>query len=437
MVGAVLRRAGHEVRVLDAPALGTGPREILQEAKGFQPQVIGLTAVTPAIGMAGRLSRMMKECFPDVPVVAGGPHVTALPEETLREYPSIDCLVRGEGEETLPDLVSHLCGGGRAALLNGVTGRQGEEILAGPPRPAVSDLDSLPFPAWDLLEGFPRLYRPALFKYRRLPATHIVSSRGCPNQCTFCDTSVFGRRVRFHSAEYVLAMIRHLVKRFGMREIIFEDDQFLLRHERVASLCEGLLGMRGSVSWSCSARVGSVPDVSLLKLMKRSGCWQISYGIESGNQRILDSARKGITVKEAERAVRLTHQAGILSKGFFILGLPGETERTLEETRRFVKKIPLGDISVFMLTPFPGSEIFEMLKRQGAAHWDFEKMNILSVVHVPEGLQEGTLLEAQRRLMREFYLRPGLLLRYLRRLAANPADLMNMVRALKGFLSYV
>ena len=171
--------------------------------------------------------------------------------------------------------------------------------------------------------------------------------------------------------------------------------------------------------------------------MKRSGCWQISYGIESGNQKILDFAKKAITIDQIEKAVRLTHKAGILSKGYFIFGLPYETEETMKKTIRFANSIPLNDISAFTLTPFPGSEMYDIAEQHGTIEKDFEKMNLLDVVYVPNGLSKEKLFYYQQRFMKEFYLRPRIIGNYLKRLLANPLNVFNMIKAFSGFLNSV
>jgi len=232
-------------------------------------------------------------------------------------------------------------------------------------------------------------------------------------------------------------MIDYLVKKFGVREIIFEDDQFLIKKERVAEICEGLLKANWRISWCCSGRVNSVNDIELLKLMKRSGCWQVSYGIESGSQEILDFAKKGTTIAQIVNAVRLTNEAGILSKGYFIFGLPRETEHSMRNTINFAKSIPLNDMSAFILTPFPGSEMFDIAKQHGTVKKDFEKMNLLNVVYVPKGLTEETLLYYQQRFMKEFYLRPRIIGNYLRRSITNPSNAFVMFKAFCGFLQSV
>ena len=437
ILGAVLRESGHHVRILDASALGLSYKETIEEIKKFGPDIIGLTAVTPSIFKTARLASMIKGTYPSMPIVIGGPHFTAVPHKTLTDYPAFDYGVIGEGEHTVVDLVEALSASRKASNVPGVAFRKNGKVNFSPSRPAIKDLDTLPFPAWDLLDKFPSRYRPALFKYKRLPSTHIISSRGCPHKCIFCDTSVFSRQIRFHSAEYVLEMIRYLVRDFNIREIIFEDDQFLIKKQRVAKICEGLLKAKYNVAWSCSGRVNSVNDLGFLKLMKRSGCWQINYGIESASQKILDFAKKAITIEQVEKAVSLTHRAGILAKGYFIFGLPYETEETMEKTIRFAKFIPLTDISVFMLTPFPGSRMYEIAKQHGTIENDFEKMNILDIVYVPKGLSKVTLLYFQRRFMKEFYLRPRIVGNYFKRFIFNPLNLFRMLKAFYGFLQSV
>jgi len=436
-LGSALRMAGHRVRIVDASARGWGGGQVIDEIKKFQPDVIGLTAVTPSIAKTANLASKIKEVVSSVPIVIGGPHFTAVPQKTLIDNRAFDYGVVGEGETTIVELVDVLAQGNVPSQVPGVVYRENGAIRFAPPRDPIIDLDSLPFPAWDLLDGFPSQYRPALFKYKRLPATHVVSARGCPNNCVFCDTSVFGRRVRFHSTEYVLEMVQHLIKRFNVREIIFEDDQFLLKKGRVAKICERFLKAKWRISWSCSGRVNSVDDFELLKLMKRSGCWQINFGIESGNQQILDHAKKKITTDQVENAVRLTQKAGILSKGYFIFGLPTETEKTMEDTIRFAKKLPLNDVSVFMLTPFPGSPVYEVADKYGSLEQNFENMNILNAVFIPNGLTKEHLLSYQRRFMREFYLRPRIIGNYLGRLISNPSNILSMFKGSFGFLEHV
>ena len=437
MLGAVLRDNGHRVRIIDASAQCLSYDQTLEEIKKFKPDIVNLTAVTPSINKTVHLATLVKNLNPNITTVIGGPHFTAVPEKTLMDYPVFNYGVVGEGEVTIIELVNTLTANRIPSNVPGVAFRENRKVRFNPPRSPIMNLDSLPFPAWELIDDFPSRYYPALFKYTRLPSTHIISSRGCPHRCIFCDTSVFKRNVRFHSPEYVIEMVSFLVKRFKIKEVIFEDDQFLVNKKRVEKICEGLLKAKLDIVWSCSGRVNSVNDLALLRLMKRSGCWQINYGIESASQKILDFAQKAITIDQIKKAVRLTHKAEILSKGYFIFGLPFETEETMKNTIRFAKRIPLADVSVFMLTPFPGSRLYDIAEKYGTIDNDFKKMNILNVVYVPKGLSKEKLLYFQRRFMKEFYLRPRIIVNYIKRLSSNPLNLLRMLKAFYGFLQSV
>jgi radical SAM superfamily enzyme YgiQ (UPF0313 family) len=437
MLGSVLQNSRHRVRIIDSSAQNLGYEETLGEIIRFQPDIVGFTAVTPSIFRTVKMATMVKKIFPSIPILIGGPHFTAIPEKTLKDYPVFDYGIMGEGEATIVEIVDALSANRKPSNVAGIVFREDGKVYFNPPRPPILELDSLPFPAWKLLDDFPSRYHPALFKYKRLPSTHIISSRGCPYKCIFCDTSVFSRQIRFHSPEYMLGMVEFLVKHFKIKEVIFEDDQFLLKRRRVEKICEGLLKAKLNIAWSCSARVNSVNDIDLLKLMKRSGCWQINYGIESANQKILDFSKKAIRIDQIEKAVRLTHKAGILSKGYFIFGLPFENEETMENTIRFAKRIPLNDMSIFTLTPFPGSEMYDIAKNHGTIEKDYEKMNLLDLVFVPNGLSKKRLLHYQQRFMREFYLRPRIIGNYVGRLIANPYNIINMFKASYGFLGYI
>jgi len=437
MLGAVLRENGHRVRIVDASAQCLNYEQTLKIINEFKPEIVNYTAVTPSIHNTVRLATMVKSLYPNITAVIGGPHFTAVPEQTLIDYPVFNYGVVGEGETTIVELVNTLTANKIPSNIDGVAFLENGKVRFNSPRSPIMNLDSLPFPAWELLDDFPSKYYPALFKYKRLPSTHIISSRGCPHRCIFCDTSVFKRKIRFHNPEYVLEMVKYLVNRFKIKEVIFEDDQFLVNKERVEKICEGLLKTKLDIAWSCSGRVNSVNDIALLRLMKRSGCWQINYGIESANQKILDFAQKAITVEQIEKAVRLTSEAEILSKGYFIFGLPFETEETMKNTIRFAKRIPLYDVSVFMLTPFPGSSLYNIAEKYGTIENDFKKMNILDVVYVPEGLSKEKLLYFQKRFMKEFYLRPRIVGNYLKRLLSNPLNLLRILRAFYGFLQSI
>jgi len=435
-LAAVTRQHGYPTVLVDAAALDLDPEGLLVRVKTARPDVLGLSATTFSICHAAAFAARVREFFPDITVIIGGPHVSAAPLETMQRFHEFDVAVVGEGEETIIELLKALDSGGALDAVSGIVIRCEGDVTSTGRRAFLTDLDQLPYPAWDLLEGFPGRYPPASFKVKKLPAASLVTSRGCPNRCIFCDRSVFGSSCHAFSAEYVTGMIRHLVDQFGIREFSFEDDTFITFKKRLVTICQGLISLGLDISWTCLGRVNSI-DAETLELMKRAGCWQISFGIESGSQEILTTIHKNITLEQIGRAVALCREAGILSKGFFIVGHPGETRQTLKQTLEFALKLPLDDISVTMLTPFPGTEIYERAAEFGEFDSDWSRMNLLNTVFIPHGLTHEDLEQNQREILRRFYLRPRIILGYLRRLAANPAMLKGLAAGGRAFFRSV
>jgi radical SAM superfamily enzyme YgiQ (UPF0313 family) len=317
-----------------------------------------------------------------------------------------------------------------------VAGEKPPAVCFTSPREPIEDLDQLPFPAHDLLEGFPRLFHPPPFKMARFPAASIVTSRGCSSQCIFCDRSVFGNRCRAFSSGYIITWIKELITRYGIKELLIEDDTFVMFKSRLIEICESILREKLDLSWSCLGRVDMVTP-EILKLMRKAGCWEIGYGVESGAQHILDLERKKIDLAQVEQTVVWTKEAGILTKGFFMMGHPLENEETMSKTIDFAKKIPLDDISVMMLTPFPGSELYNTAHHYGVFHDDWDKMNLLHPVFIPEGLDEEKLNSYTRKMIREFYLRPRIFWGYFLRMVRHPGTIFKILKGFYAFLTTV
>ncbi len=426
LLAAVARNKGHEVIVVDTAALGIGMGQVVEQIFREEPDVIGISSTTMGICNAAFLADRIKESLPQTTIVVGGPHVSAAPEETMQRFSAFDIAVVGEGEETLLELLDAVAEKRSVQEICGICYRRDGVVKTNPRRAFIKNLDDLPFPAWDLLDDFPSRYAPAPFKVKSLPSASLVSSRGCPNQCIFCDRSVFGTACHAFSVDYVIKMMLELYYTYGVRHFCFEDDTFVTFRHRLIEICERLIEMKLDLSWSCLGRANHV-NAETLALMKRAGCWQISFGIETGCQEILDTIHKHVTLEKIEKAVSLCHEAGILTKGFFIVGHPGETWETLGRTVAFALRLPLDDISVSMLTPFPGTEIYERAAEFGVFDGDWSRMNLLNAVFVPYGLTHEDLEQCQRELMRRFYLRPRIIMNYLGRLASDPALFKGLV----------
>ncbi|MFZ4857324.1 MAG: B12-binding domain-containing radical SAM protein [Desulfuromonadaceae bacterium] len=432
MLAAVARNEGHDCTVVEASALALTEDELLQRLVMAGSDILCISSTTLAIGNSHAFALAAKRESASIITIVGGPHITAAPLETMERFPSFDIAVVGEGEATLVELLRALQAGSTLASIAGLIFREGGKLHDTGRRPFIADLDTLPFPAWDLLEGFPAHYLPAPFKVQKLPATTLVTSRGCPNTCIFCDRSVFGSSCHVYSAEYVIRQIVELNRRYGIREFSFEDDTFITFKTRLKEICERLIELRLDISWTCLGRVSHV-TADNLALMKKAGCWQISYGIECGSQEILTLINKRVTVAQIRQAVHLTSAAGIKSKGFFILGHPGETRGSMARTIDFALELPLNDISVCLMTPFPGTELYARAAEFGAFDADWGNMNLLNIVFIPHGLTRSDLESARKELIRRFYLRPRIVTDYALRLLHNPSmakGLWNGVRSL-------
>ncbi|MBI4864349.1 MAG: cobalamin B12-binding domain-containing protein [Candidatus Riflebacteria bacterium] len=412
------RENGFESAIVDAEALRLTVDETVEAIVALDPWVVGFTATTLSVGRAAEVAEKLKEARPDLPTVIGGPHFTALPEPTLSLYRQFDVGAFGEGEETWRELLTGLRSGDGSsdlAKIDGLVLRQGPAVVRTRPRAPIEPLDRLPLPAWDLLPELNRHYQPSALRQHRSPTSALVTTRGCFGSCTFCYNSVFGRRVRAFSAGYVLRMVRHLVERFGVRDITFYDDNFVHPRQRLRELFSMVRAEGIDLTWSANSRV-DVVDRELLTTMRESGCWQLSWGIESGDQRILDHEAKHITIEQVRRALDWSHRAGIRNKGFFIIGHPMETPETIAKTIELALQLPLDDFQMSFLTPFPGTQVFAQASQYGTMTEDWDRMNMWTPVFVPNGLTEDDLVSWQKTAIRRFYFRPRIVLGYLAKL---------------------
>ncbi|TLM90379.1 MAG: B12-binding domain-containing radical SAM protein, partial [Actinobacteria bacterium] len=310
LLAGIAREAGFSVAVLDAEALGLTAEQTCERILQLDPSVAGFTAVTMTVHAAAEVAQLLKSAGSRALTVIGGVHVSAVPEETMEAFGAFDAAVLNEGDATLPELLAAVRAGEELAGVAGLLLRDGSRLVRTAPRELTMDLDALPMPAWDLLPDLAETYRPAPNAYRRLPSSSLVSSRGCPGACTFCDRTVSGSRVRSYSAAYLMRMVETLHAEYGIRDIIFHDDNFLASRKRVFEFC-ALLEQAGlDLVWSCTGRVDAVSP-ELLSAMKRAGCWQVAYGVETGSQELLDELCKGTTLEQVRTAVAWTHAAGI------------------------------------------------------------------------------------------------------------------------------
>jgi radical SAM superfamily enzyme YgiQ (UPF0313 family) len=408
-----LRDRGHIVSIFDGTLNNAKDEDYLDSIKEFGPDLIGITVLSRGHNMAKHLVSIIKNKF-NIPIVLGGPQVSAYPIEIYKDFKPDFCIV-GEGEMTVCELIEAIQGKMNLESIKGLVYSQNGVLKKTSPRELISNLDSISPPAWDLMS--PSKYRiaPILAPAKAFPIAPILTTRGCPYQCTFCATNVtWKRKIRRRSVKNVIDEIEMLIKRFGVREIHLSDDNFTLIRKHVEDFCNGLKERKINISWQCpnGVRVDTL-DIKLLKKMKESGCYALGLGIESGNRNILKRIKKNLNLDIVKRVLSNMKKVGISSYGFFILGLPGETHSSIRDTINFALNNPFDRVWFNILTPYPGSEIFEELIKIHKLSfkeipWDSLDGNT-ELIAVGE-LSPSEIEEYQKIAARRFYLRPKILL---------------------------
>ncbi|MEE9150955.1 MAG: radical SAM protein [Thermoplasmata archaeon] len=341
------------VEILDAPAMGFQINAVADRVSDGRFHLVGITFLAPMFDVVRDLTRRIKGSCHQVKIIVGGSHPTALPKRTLNELPDVDFVCVGEGEKTIVDVVKYLNGENEIEKINGLVYRQGKDIVENLPRKFESDLGSIPKPARHLLPT--EEYQ--LTASRTKGSTHcptIIVARGCPFDCQYCSHP-FGRTFRHHSVDRMIEELKELKRDYNVDQVNFEADTLTLNKRFIRELCEGIVQRGLDIRWTCESRVDTV-DEYMLKVMKDAGCWQISYGVESGSQRLLDLIHKGTTKEKAMETFALTKKPGI--RGFFMLGLPTETAEESMETIQFAKELDPLWAQFTITVPYPGTPMF-------------------------------------------------------------------------------
>jgi anaerobic magnesium-protoporphyrin IX monomethyl ester cyclase len=403
-------RDKHEVEILDCIKENVGAGRLTDRIKKYDPDVIGLQCYTFDLGFIDAAIKSAKHISPRIVTVAGGPHPSAAPGEMMEIFKDrLDFCFRGEAETGFPKLLEALKN--RSAGLDSVPGlvwrTRGEVIFNS--KTVIDNLDSIPMPAWDLIrpETYPESQHGAFFK--QFPIAPIMVTRGCPFPCTFCAGSVVsGKKIRRRSIENVLNELVYLNKERGIREFHIIDDNFTMDASYAKELLRRLKKLKLGMTWAVpnGVRMDTL-DEELLSLMKETGLYIISLGIESGSDRVLGDMKKQLTTFRARECVRMINRSGIDVAGFFIMGFPGETVDTIKETIRFARELELVRANFFTYLPFPGSESYENLRVKNELHGiDWNSFYFTNASYVPVGLTRRKLKNLQRLAFASFYLRP-------------------------------
>ncbi|HEY0635413.1 MAG TPA: radical SAM protein, partial [Gammaproteobacteria bacterium] len=331
-LAAWLEKHGHPTAVHDCLGPHSPPSVPANAAAiiATNPELVGISATTSAFMEGVELTRLIKAKLPHVKVVFGNVHASSIGAPLLDHFPEIDYLCIGEGEGALLDLAESKA---PEEIANLVFRREGRTI-ANPRRPRILDLDELPFPAYEKLAGFPEGYHLPLFSYEKRWGATMVTSRGCPYTCSFCDRTVFERLYKYNSAQYIYEHMKYLRDRFGVHHINFYDDLFTAQKKRVFELCDLLIDKPLGMQFNCAIRTGHTSDEMLQKL-KQAGALMVSMGIESADAAMMERHKAGVTLEAVRKTVEQIHAAGLRAKGLFIFGMPGETPETVKVTSDF------------------------------------------------------------------------------------------------------
>lgn len=373
-LAAVLDQNGFEVKAYDCPACGFTQENLKAELSSFAPDIVGIASMTSTIPSALESARVAKETLPNCKVIMGGPHATFADEQILTEEKAVDVVVRGEGEMTLLELAQTNVDSKNLPQVQGLSFRNNGQIVRTAQRPFIEDLDALPRPAYKF---FP------MDKYRITGKRHlpIMSSRGCPFQCSFCVASqMFGAPFRARSPKNVVDELIWLRDEYGAEGISFHDDTLTLDKKRIIDICDEMINRKAIIPWGCQTRVDTVSKEILAK-MKKAGCNEVSFGVESGCQEILNAVHKKVQISQAENAIKWAKEEGLFVAVSTIIGYPGETKESMQQTADLMRRIEPDDAWICIATPYPGTELRAIVEKNG---WkmtnDWTKYNTMNPI---------------------------------------------------------
>ncbi len=425
-IAAVLEKNGHKVSILDSQALNLTTQETKEKIAKANPDLVGITAMTPNIRGALEAARITKEVSKDIPTVIGGPHISVYPQETVK-LPYIDYGVYGEGENVILDLVNSI-EKKRISKVKGLVWKKGKDVKMNGWR-IVEDLDSLPFPARHLMPH--DKYSCVIAKH---PFTTMITSRGCPFRCGFCFKGPSDEKYRFRKAEKVVDEMQHCIEKFKVKEIMFYDDTLTFSKNHITEICNEIISRGLDISWESPTRADCI-DEEMLRLMKKSGCIRLRYGVESGNSEILKIMRKGIDLRKVEESFKLSKKIGIETFAYFIIGYPGENARTIRQTINFAKKLDPDWVMFTVATPLPKTDLFNHALKRGIVKEDYWLNFMLGKTdeRIPFFVKNSD--KWAKTAYKEFYLRPNFFLNKL--LKINSLDTIRKYwKGFEGIVSF-
>ena len=407
LAGSVLY-AGGDCKILDLQTSDNPYKEIDDSIENYKPDYVGLTFTTLLFNEAKEISEYIKKSYPKIKIISGGVHPSIYPEQILKETSS-DIVVFGEGDITLQEIVK----GKPLKSIKGLMYKmKNNKIVKNPSRELIKNLDDLPMPAWHLFNA--KIYMNPKAVARESPVGTIGTSRGCVFGCTYCNKSVFGRRFRAKSVKRVVDEFELLLKN-GFKEIHVWDDMFATDLKRGKEICDEIIkrGLKFSWQLECGVRVDCV-DKEFFEKCAKAGCYKVAFGFESGNNKVLQSINKGTTIEQGRNAARWAKEAGMETTGFFMLGLPGDTIETMEETINYACSLDLDYAKATILVPFPSTPIFDYFEEKGllkTKDWSKYNFHTPSKVYSHPSLSWEVLEKYYDKFHKRFYFRPSYIIK--------------------------
>ncbi|MBI4744158.1 MAG: radical SAM protein [Actinobacteria bacterium] len=419
-IAAVLRKNGFSVTIQDCIADNQSIDHVKNQIKLHQPQLVIINTSTATFNNDKTTIKAMKE-LSDAHIAAIGTHVTALPEKSLNQS-ELNSVIRREPELTALELAISLRDNKDLKNVQGISYKSKNGTINNPDRPFMENLDDLPYPARDLVSN--QKYTMPL---SNKPYTLLISSRGCPYDCIFCTANqYYGKKLRLRSPKNILNEIEEIIEKHNIYDIAMWSDTFTLNRNFVVEVCEEILRRGLKFNWMTNSRVDKI-DPELLKLMKKSGCWIISYGVESGVQEIIDNIKKGTNIDQTRNAFKWSKEAGVETTAHIVLGLPGDTKETIQQTIDFIIKLDPDYTQFYCAIPFPGTEFYQMaIENDWLITNDWNRFEINQPILNTKLLSNEELKKAKKQAFKSFYLRPNYALKVFKR-TKSPKQLTNTI----------
>lgn len=416
-IAAVLEKQGHYVRIIDNYVWKYSIKRLLKEIQKIAPDMVGVSVLTPSANFSLELANKIKQYNKNIILIAGNVHPTQFPEEFLKPQ-HFDVVVKGEGEDTIVELVSTVEQKRNLNTVKGISYLQDGKIFHNEMRPIIKNLDSLPFPAWHL---FPyKKYGLFPFADIKRPILTVLATRGCPFNCKYCSLGYMDKTYRKRSAKNIVNEIEHLIKRYGVNQVGFVDPVFPLQEKYAVEVCDEMIcrGINKKIVWTTETKI-DILNENLIKKLKEAGCRRMIFGLESGSEETLRKIGKEVDFAKVKEVMILLKKYGIETIGLFMIGFPGETEELIKKTFKYARVIGVDFAKFAMTVPFPGSELYETLKKENkirTSNWDdYTTFNPRpeNISYVPDGMTAKQLLSLQKKGTIDFYFRPEMIIRQL------------------------